>query len=158
MKNFKSAQEFLRDVEQISDADLPTYLPSVALKLSNDEIDAVHFVYWLTFLVEKQMKDVVDNYLKRTGCSSDLKDLIDDIYDELTIYGKIKILEKQLKRSEGIKSFKKLFSFYTVLKEMRNNMAHCKIERLLYKGKNIQERKTKNLMLVDYYEATKGVG
>jgi hypothetical protein len=122
--------------------------------VSEEGIGAAEFIFWLVYRVEMDLKDLARKVMTQDREEADEEEIgrfVDDVFDELVFMGKIKLVEKNVRREDGTGKFDPLFRTLRQLNDIRNQLFHPRenIENILYRGNRISERGTKNQMIED---------
>ncbi len=110
--------------------------------LSGDQIEAIESVYWATYIVEKEVSDIISHIEKTLGNT----DIIDSMLAKLTFGDKISLLDQQYNKSGGIDPFIK---FAWKVKKLRDSVAHGRFSNLKYEGVDLSGRKGQFKFLID---------
>lgn len=124
------------------------------LKLNDREFESVIFVVTMILYCEKHIEGLCLHIINRQSAAVINKEINDYIFEELTFSSKINILEKILKKSKCYGKLIKDLGFFRELNQMRNNIFHCKIKNIKYKGKSIIEEDVKFAMVKDFLATT----
>ncbi len=151
--NKEELERFKKNVEEIPEESLVCVIP-VVRKISKEAFDTAQFIFWLIYGVEMQLKEIARDVMTKNRKDQDyneIKQFVEDVFEEMTLMGKISLIEKNLKRENQHKNFKNLPSILKELNNIRNTIFHQKtdIQNIKYFGKIISERSTKNQMIVD---------
>jgi hypothetical protein len=151
--NQEEFQRFRDSVERVS-AEQIDHFSATKLGVSQNGINAAQFVFWLVYSVEMDLKDLARKVMTLGREGADQEEIgmfVEDVFDELTLMGKINLVEKNVKREGGSNKFRPLFSTLKELNSIRNQLFHPRdnIENILYRGNSISERRTKNQMIED---------
>jgi len=163
-------QEKMKKLEEVVNADyygkFYSLIPKGYLKLNDQQIETVSFVFWACHLAEIQMDTLIKQAwdLAEKTFSKDETDTAQKFLDK-------KIKDKFSKRARNI-DIKNLEYFgdkikvintlsgdtdYTnllwTLKNLRDDISHTRINELQYKGKSLNNSKTQKALLIDYVKA-----
>ena len=153
-------------VQNASDEKLNRTISHGILQLANDQIDTVSFVFWLCYLAETDLNDVVKgSWQKVTGNAPDiLKDaasqiLTDKIYkgkkDKNIDFNNLEYFIDKIKVYELAVGTNKSVEMLWVINGIRNDLSHNRIDELQYNKESLFVRETKNKLLIDYFEDIK---
>ena len=124
--------------------------------ISKDKIDAMEFIYWLTCLYEMTTTRILWKVIGLTtegGNGSETESVVRFCFQELGLMGKIKTLEymfRDLKDGEDKKIIKKMIINLGKLNELRNNIAHYKFDRLVWREEPLSSEKVRSKMIDDF--------
>lgn len=153
-------------INSASNEELARIISDAALRLDRKQTDTVSFVFWLSFMAEHDLDQVLCEAwktAKKYGPSGEevikiIKekhaiditkiDPDDPDYDSMTVYfgDRIKIYEDILGTNSHVKLFRKI-------KGLRNDISHGRIDGLKYEGLDLKTKEGKQKILVDYFEA-----
>lgn len=118
--------------------------------INDDEYKAVNFVSMLIYHCEKGLERICAGIIKKGVVMPLTDEMIDFMFGELTFTSKINIYEELLnKYPTSYKDLIKGISYYRQLNTIRNQIFHCKLSKILYKGKSITKGETKLLLIED---------
>ena len=137
----------------MSDEDLSTLPVKKILGLNDEDIATIDFVFWLVFFVERKLSGIVFNAVKKNatlpeGSQETYDRFFEATAEEMTFGGLINIFEKTMKPLHNW-DLKLLSPYLRELNGLRNQVAHGRMKSLLYRGKDIHQRATKELMWKD---------
>lgn len=152
--NENEFKNFKKKVENIPDEIFRYFIPKTMQGISKEGFETAQFIFWFIYDMEMRLKELVRDIMIKGREGEDkeeIKKFVEDVFEELTLMGKINLIEKNVKREEDATKFKKLFSVLKELNNIRNTIFHqkVKIEDITYKGEKISERATKNKMIID---------
>lgn len=141
----------------MSDEDLATLPVKKILGLSEEDISTLNFIFWLVFFVERKLSVIVfDSVKTNVSVPKESQETYNRFFEataeEMTFGGLINIFEKTMKPMSNW-DLKLLTPYLRELNGLRNQVAHGRIKSLLYRGKDIYQRATKELMWKDLMEA-----
>lgn len=131
-----------------------------ALKLTDEQTGTVSFVFWLVYMAETDLNDVISEawqLAKKTAspevqatAKQMLEDMIKgerkiDIENLEYFVDKIKVYEAMFGKNKHSKLFWKL-------NDIRNDLSHNRIDGLKYEGLSLSLRSTKEKVLFDYFD------
>lgn len=125
------------------------------LLIADQEIETVNFVFWLTCLIEKEIftktvSNSISEWAKLSGMKNSDEYLL-FIFDEISFMGKIKIMEKGFDLyGPGNPGLKPFLNYCKELSDLRNKIAHHKFTGLTWREQNLNEEKTKSLMIQEF--------
>jgi len=125
------------------------------LLITDQEIETVNFVFWLTCLIEKEIftktvSSSISEWAKLSGMKNSDEYLL-FVFDEISFMGKIKIMEKGFELyGPGNPGLKPFLNYCKELSDLRNKIAHHKFTNLLWRGQNLNEEKVKSLMIEEF--------
>jgi len=136
------------------------------LRLSDNQINTVSFVFWLCYLAETDLNDVVKgSWQKVSSNSSDiLKDkaleiLVKKMYngkkDKKIDFNNLEYFIDKIKVYEMAVGKNKSVEMLWIINGIRNDLSHNRINELQYKKESLFLRETKNKLLIDYFQAFK---
>lgn len=153
---------FKNKIENVSDQQINETISRDALKMNDEQIATVSFAFWLVYMAETDLNDIINKSLVAT--ISTLPPAVTKKVEELLneeIKGKKKIDINNLEYfSDKIKVYEALFGKTERTKllwkfnDIRNDLSHNRIDDLKYEGKLLSLRKTKEKILIDYFETT----
>lgn len=151
---------FKNKIEDVSDQQINEAISKGALKMNDEQITTVSFVFWLVYMAETDLNDIINKSLTTTisTLSPGVKKKVEEMLNK-EIKGKKKIDINNLEYfSDKIKVYKALFGktertkLLWGLNDIRNDLSHNRIDDLRYKGELLSLRKTKEKILIDYFE------
>ncbi len=152
-------------INNASNEELARIISDAALRLDEEQTDTVSFVFWLSFMTEKDLdqvlceawktakeygpsgEEVIKIIKEKYGINITKIDPDDPDYDPMTVYfgDRIKIYEDIVGINNNVKLFRKI-------KGLRNDISHGRIDGLKYEGLNLKTKEGKQKILIDYFE------
>jgi len=147
-------------VGTVSDEKLISTISKGALGLSDGEINTVSFVFWLVYMAETDLEDIITEAWRMAGSafSEDVKRLATEILQKqysgsrtvdpnklVYFIDKIVVLEALYGKDARVKMLYKL-------NDLRNALSHNRIGALSYGGMLLSNRPAKEKILIDYFE------
>jgi len=139
------------DLSSLNDQELEVYFVKKAYKLTEEDISASQFIFWLIYYMERRLTDLMKDNLKGFIKCSDgsAQKATDLILDELHLSGKVRAFEKSLPPSKELKRF---CDYYMKVNDIRNQLFHNKaISTILYRDKSVKNRTIKEIMIKDLF-------
>lgn len=131
----------------ISHIDFNTVKKRVENKfLTKEQIEAVESVYWATYLIEREVSNMISSIEKTLGNT----DIVDAMLNRLAFGDKISLIDERYNAGGQIKPF---VSFAWKVNQLRNNVAHGKFDNLKYEGFDLSDRKGQFKFLIDSVSA-----
>ncbi len=126
------------------------------LKLSDEQVDAATFIYWLTCLAESLIAmpsaEALGRIAERGGFKNG-KTIFEFMFYEMNFGSKMKVLKRNIELQElDYNRYKRLFSFLEQLNSLRNPIAHYKLSELKWKGELIEKIETREKILKEFIE------
>ena len=149
---------------QIDEYDFPQLsaaIPSGALQLNQNYIHSIHFVFWLIYMSESDLNDLLKESWENAivGASENTVHEMMQTINE-TIQGERKIDPSNLEYfSDKIKLYEFFFgedgraTLFRKLKDVRNDLSHGRINTLTYNGEPLSELDTCKKLLKDYFDS-----
>jgi hypothetical protein len=152
-------------INSASNDELARIIFDAALRLDKEQTDTISFVFWLGFMAEHDLDQVLCEawkMAKRYGPSGgevikiikeeygiDITkiDPSDPDYDSMSInFGdRIKIYKDMFGNNSHVELFRKI-------KGLRNDISHGRIDKLEYERLDLQKKEGKQKILTDYFE------
>lgn len=152
-------------INSASNEELARIISDAALRLNKEQTDTVSFVFWLSFMTEQDLdqvlceawkmakeygpsgEEVIRIIKEKHGIDITKIDPDDPDYDPTTVYfgDRIKIYEDMFGTNSHVKLFHKI-------KGLRNDISHGRIDRLKYEGLDLKIKEGKQKILVDYFK------
>lgn len=170
VKSMDPLKELKQRIKSASNEELARIISDAALRLDREQTDTVSFVFWLSFMAEYDLDEVLCGVWKvakkyelsgeevikiikeKYGIDVTKIDPDDPDYDPARIYfgDRIKIYEDLFGANDSVKLFRKI-------KNLRNDISHGRIDKLEYNSFNLRTKEGKRKILLDYFEEmTKG--
>lgn len=142
-------------MKEVSDEMFNETISKGALQLSDNQIQTISFVFWLCFMAEKDLKDVIN---QAWGLSTlEVRESVQ------------KILLKEFSKKEdfninNLEYFADKIRVHSVicndgltkllwkLNGLRNDISHNRIDKLEYNGQSLFLREVKEKILLDYFK------
>ncbi|MCK4745179.1 hypothetical protein KAS41_03895 [Candidatus Parcubacteria bacterium] len=153
-------------IKNIPNNELSRIISSGALKLDDDIIDTISFVFWICFMAEQDLKNIEYESLRIAkiaypeGINEKNLKIIEEEYG-IRLH---KIdpndknhLERNIYFSDLIKIKEKLFGKKNITKllwklnNIRNDLSHGRIDNLKYNSESLFLHSTKKRLLIDYF-------
>jgi hypothetical protein len=162
-----SFETLKQKIKNANNEELARIISDAALRLDKEQTDTVSFVFWLSFMTENDLDQVLCGawkMAKEYGPSSEevikiIKekysidiakiDPDDPDYNPTTVYfgDKIKIYEDMFGTNSNVELFRKI-------KGLRNDISHGRIDGLKYEGLDLKTKEGKQKILIDYFGTT----
>lgn len=128
--------------------DIAKDLVRKAYNLTDDQFDAVDFIFWVSYFIEKTAEDLIigPEVLEFGAREKTMKTLV----DKLHLTDKIKVLS-ELHTSNN----DPLISIMYKIKDFRNDIAHGRFDSLSYAGYHLSDNRGKLRLVADIRDALK---
>lgn len=148
------------EIGKASDDKLIGTISKGILKLSDQQINTISFVFWLVYMAETDLEMLIKSAWSFAchGFSDDVKQGANEILQEryqgsrvvdmnkLDFFlDKIVVLESLYGKDARVKMLYKLH-------DLRNDISHNRISNLMYEGLSLSERPAKEKIIIDYFE------
>ena len=157
--------ELKKRLELATDEQITTIISHGTLKMNDTQTATVSFVFWICYLAERELENVLVEAWKKTKeilstdndtivyirnkykIRNEIIDTSDPNYkpNDITFTDKIDIFQK-------INGDTKMTKFLWKLKRIRNDLSHGRIDDLKYDGDNLYTKEIKEKMLIDYFD------
>jgi hypothetical protein len=131
--------------------DLGRNLVRSRFKINDDGIEAVEFIFWMVYYLERLTQDVIIETESKAGAR---REAIQKIVDKLHFGDKISILSdlyiENKKKDDYIK-------FLWKVNDLRNDVAHGRFNELTYKNYNLSGSEGQLKLINDYINFAKNV-
>lgn len=159
----KGLKKFKEDVLKIPDKEFVEFIPKTMLGISRNGFETGQFIFWLIYDTELLLKELVRDIMIKDRKGPDeekIKRFVEDVFEEMTLTGKINLIEKNIKREKSPEKLKQLFSVLREFNNIRNTLFHqkIKIEDITYRGQKISNPSTRKQMVIDLGTAFMGHG
>ena len=154
--------EFLKSkVKEGSEEQFNNVIAKGALKLSDEQIATVAFVFWLVYMAETELNAATSQSwaIVEKFAPQGVKEMVADRVQELA-GGRRKLDLKNLEYfSDKIRVYEallgdnKLKRLLWKLNDIRNDLSHNRVSNLSYDGEPLSLRSTKEKILIDYFDA-----
>lgn len=147
-----------------TEAQLNDAISKGALKLTDEQISTVSFVFWLVYMAETDLNDAITEAwqlskkanadpMVQAAAKKMLGDMVGgerkiDIEKLEYFIDKIRVYEAMFGKNKRSKLFWKF-------NNIRNDLSHNRINDLKYDGANLALRETKEKILFDYFDTLK---
>ncbi len=146
----------------VSDDKLNSAVSKGALKLSDDQINTVSFVFWLCYLAERDIGFVISESWKKLAEMFGVE-AIKPAKKFLTeyVFGKDKekdienldFLTEKIRVYQGCHGSNNVTKILWEINRLRNDVSHGRIDALIYAERSLLLREVKEKLLIDYMEA-----
>ncbi len=130
----KKAEELGIDIGGFG-KDIARKLVKERFLLTDDQLEAVDFIFWVAYFVEKEAEGLIIFPEVQVGAR---KVAIEALVDKLHFGDKIKIIEELYVGKKD--NFVKLMR---IIQDMRNNIAHGRFDNLSYGGYSLSDNRGK---------------
>lgn len=122
--------------------DIARQMVKEKFSLSEDQFEAVDFIFWLSYMIEKDAEDLIIYPEVKLGAR---KEAMNTIIERLHFGDKLTIIEKLHtgKKDSMVKLMRKI-------QDMRNEIAHGRFDQLNYGGYHLSDNRGK-LKLIAHY-------
>lgn len=136
----RKAEELGVDLSDL-DKDIARKMVKERFSLTNEQFDAVDFVFWVAYFVEREAEDLIIYPEVKIGAR---QIAMDTIIGKLYFGDKIKIIEELYagKKDSFIKLMRKI-------QDMRNDIAHGRFNKLTYGGYDLSDSRGKIKLLAN---------
>lgn len=121
--------------------------------MTDEQIEAVEFIYWVSYLVERSISEMISSIEKALG--TNIK-MIDAMLGRLHFGDKISLIDDEYNLKGQIKPF---ITMAWKVNSLRNNVAHGKFNDLKYEGMDLFQTKAQFKFFIDlttaYSQSTK---
>ena len=152
-------------IDGASNEELAGIISDAALHLDKEQTDMVSFIFWLSFMTEYDLdqvlceawkmakkyssssEEVIKIIKEKHGIDVTKIDPDDPDYDPMSInFGdRIKIYEDMFGTNSHVELFRKI-------KRLRNDISHGRIDKLEYQGLDLRNKEGKQKILIDYFD------
>jgi hypothetical protein len=147
----KEAFEFFEkggvDFKQLKELDLGRLLVKQRYQLTQEQIEAVEFVYWLSYFEEREFGHIISEVEKSKGATTPM---IQAMLDKLHFGDKISLIEQHYASQSKDKDFIKLA---WKVNKLRNEVAHGRFDDLNYDGFHLSDPKGQLKIIIDLMNA-----
>lgn len=138
------------DFSKLKKIDLGRTIVKKRFNLTEEQISAVEFVYWISYYAETEIREMILEIEKiKTGKDNPV---IDSFLDNLNFTDKILILEKNYALNDSDKPFIKIL---WKIKDFRNDVAHGKFDKLVYDKYPFSDPRGQLILIADIMNAAK---
>lgn len=146
-------------IKEISDQQINETISKGALKMTDEQIATVSFTFWLVYMAETDLNDVLTQAWKSAGSlfSEEVNKIANQMLQDMV--GGTKVSMNDLEYfSDKIRVYGAMFGntehtkLLWKLKDIRNDLSHNRINDLKYEGQNLSSRKAKEDILIDYFK------
>lgn len=140
---------------------LAATISSGALQLNQEHVHSIHFVFWLIYMSESDLNDVLKESWESAIAGADetvVHEMIQTVNE--AIQGKKKIDPLNLEYfSDKIKFYECFFGtdnrakLFWKLNDIRNDLSHGRINALTYNGESLNELDTCKKLLKSYFDS-----
>lgn len=153
-------EQLKKVISSISDDKLIETFSKGALKLDDNQIKTVSFVFWLCYVAETDLNSIIlqawnmaqkaTQFPNKEDVNKIIKDWGFD-FDNLKYFSdKIKIYEKMFGQTARTKILWKI-------NDIRNDLSHNRINSLTYNNESLTLRETKEKITIDYFETSSNI-
>lgn len=127
------------------DKDIARKMVQKRFSLSNEKFDAVDFVFWISYFVEREAESLIIEPEVHIGAR---KEALEIIIGKLHFGDKITIIEELYtsKKDPFIKIMRQI-------QDLRNDVAHGRFDNLKYGGYSLDDNRGKLTMIADLRDA-----
>ncbi|MCL4392283.1 hypothetical protein M1413_03040 [Patescibacteria group bacterium] len=154
--------EFLKSrVKEGSEEQLNNVIAKGVLKLGDEQIATVAFVFWLVYMAETELNAATSQSwaIVEKFAPQGVKEMVADRVQKLAGGRKkldLKNLEyfsDKIRVYEALLGDNKLKRLLWKLNDIRNDLSHNRVSNLSYDGESLSLRSTKEKILIDYFDA-----
>lgn len=152
---------FEEKIKQCSDKTLSEVIAKGSLRLNDNQVETISFVFWLCFMAENDLNDILKSSWAKV-ISKHSPEIQEAVLEEFKrkISSKKEIdmnnLEyfiEKIKIHEAAKGKNKFTKILWKLNDIRNDLSHNRIDKLEYNNKSLYLREVKEEILIDYFQA-----
>ena len=145
-----------------TDADMATMFSQAALGLSDGQVNTVSFCFWLVYMAETDLNDVIqESWVNAiSGLSPEITEAAITALNEGVRGEKILTPDNLEYFSEKIKLYECLFGddsrtkLFWKLNTLRNNLSHNRINELMYNDRSLADLDVKKELAIDYFRTS----
>ena len=161
MKPMEELEMLKEAIKSASDDKINEIISKGALRLEDEQVAVVSFVFWLVYMAETDLNDVVSNAWRNASSlfSQKIKDVATNMLQEMIRGNKeldpsnLVYFSDKIKVHEAMFGKNKLTNMLWKLNDIRNDLSHNRIENLSYDNQPLSLRTTKDKVLIDYFDS-----
>ena len=147
-------------IKEVSDQEINETISKGALKMTDEQIATVSFTFWLVYMAETDLNDILTQAWKSAGSlfSEEVNKIADQMLQSM-VNGKQVNMNDLEYFSDKIRVYEAMFgktehvNLLWKLNNIRNDLSHNRISDLKYRGQSLSSRKAKEDILIDYFKA-----
>lgn len=97
--------------------------------LSENDMVATEFIYWISYYTERIIKYIISEVEKSKGSTQQSFEVVNFLLDSSSFWDKILVVEKFYEVNPKDSQFIKMLK---IVKDFRNHVAHGRLDKLLY--------------------------
>jgi len=105
--------------------------------ITDDQFEAVEFVFWITYFVEREINDII-SFVEKNKMFGIENPMINAMLDKLPFGSKISLIEKNYATTPKDKNYIKML---WKINDLRNHIAHGRFDELKYGGYMLNDPK-----------------
>jgi hypothetical protein len=144
-------------VKEVSEDKITETFSKGALKMDGKQIQTVSFVFWLCYMAETDLNDIIQQawdmaqkatqFPNQDEVNKVIKDMGFDFENLEYFSQKIGVYDKMFGKTARTKLLWKI-------NDIRNDLSHNRIADLKYEGASLAEREIKEKIIIDYFETS----
>ncbi|OGN22703.1 MAG: hypothetical protein A2915_02385 [Candidatus Yanofskybacteria bacterium RIFCSPLOWO2_01_FULL_41_34] len=153
---------FKEKLKTCSEEKLNTLITRGILKLSENQIQTVSFIFWISYMAEIDLHKVIDTAWQKSNSvfSKEVGKVASQMFRDIAKQelGKEAHPKDLQYFGDKIKVYRTFFGenartkLLDKINDLRNDISHNRINNLLYAGQNLELRSAKEKLLIDYTE------
>jgi hypothetical protein len=145
---FKAFEEKGVDFNKVSsELDIARKIVKDKLRKSEEIIRATEFVFWISYYAEIEIRNAIKEI--ESKLSGGFTPMMEGMLDKLHFGDKISLIKKYY----STKSTDSFVSLLWEINNLRNNVAHGRLEELSYGGLTLSDAKGQILLLIDFIKS-----
>lgn len=154
-------ETFEEKIKQCSDKTLSELIVKGSLRLNDNQVETISFVFWLCFMAENDLNDILKTCWTEVSSkysSETQRAALDDLKRKIASKKEIDMnnLEyfiEKIKIHEAVKGKNEFTKILWKLNDIRNNLSHNRIDKLEYNNESLYLREIKEKILINYFQA-----
>lgn len=120
-------------------------------KLSENQFEAVEFVFWISYMLERNLEAIIKDVEKARMLHLE-NPMLEAMLDKLHFGDKISLIQKHYATEPDDKNF---ISFLWRINDLRNSVAHGKFDELKFGGYELHDPKGQLKLIIEIMKAFK---
>ncbi|MDD2807374.1 MAG: hypothetical protein PHW95_02560 [Patescibacteria group bacterium] len=162
MHDSEKFKEAMKSMPDNSIDDFTKNIVKFLLKFNDEQINTVSFVFWLVYVAELKLDEFRIHAweVAEKDSSEDIIDrakqmLTDKINLDRSVINNPRYFSEKIKFFEGVIGKNDFVEILYILRDLRNDISHLRIDNLKYKELSLYTREAKENLIIDFVESAR---
>lgn len=150
-KAFETFEKMGTNFDDLKKLDMGRLLIKEKFKLSENQFEAVEFVFWISYMLERDLEAIIKDVEKARMLNLE-NPMLEAMLDKLHFGDKISLIQKHYATEPDDKNFNSLL---WKINDLRNSVAHGRFDELKFGGHELHNPKGQLKLIIEVMKAFK---